>query len=78
MEIDPRLQVRIEVDPLSRGRRDPTAGEPLVLAVLLEPHTNPPAGQVHHGSTRWIFANRVELLEAIDAASVHAQQKDSK
>jgi hypothetical protein len=44
--------------------------------VVLDPTTDPPVGQVHHGSARWRFANRVQLLEAIDAAAKQAQRGD--
>ncbi len=40
----------------------------MLLVVLLHNERQPPAGQVRYGPATWRFANRVELLVAIDAA----------
>jgi hypothetical protein len=76
--IDPQIQVSIEQHALARDRPDQRADDLVTLAVVLKPETNPPAGEVRHGSSRWRFSNRVELLEAVDAASQKAQEKDSQ
>lgn len=47
-----------------------------LLAVVLEVRRDPPAGRVQMGSRQWRFANRVELLEAIDAAYARAMGVD--
>ena len=55
----------------TRPSQDPQrlpAGDWILLATVLEAGCEPPAGYVQHGSARWRFVNRVELLEAIDAA----------
>ena len=48
-----------------------------LLALVLDPASGPPAGQVQLGCTGWRFSNRVELLEAIDFARAHAVQAAS-
>jgi hypothetical protein len=50
---------------------------PALLALVLEPASEPPAGQVQLGCTGWRFSNRVELLEAIDFARERAVQAAS-
>jgi hypothetical protein len=72
---DPHVRVSVELSPAVSARPDLWAlvSHPVLLAVVLDPATDPPVGQVHHGSARWRFANRVQLLEAIDAASRQAQ-----
>jgi hypothetical protein len=70
------VRVSIELSPAACARRDlwGLVADPVLLAVVLDPATDPPVGQVHHGSARWRFANRVQLLEAIDAAARQAQR----
>ena len=50
----------------------------VLLAVLLDRDGEPPAGHVHHGALRWRFGNRVELLEAIDAACAIAVRETNQ
>ena len=61
--------------PLGQAR---TPGRSVMVAVLLDRDGEPPAGHVHHGALRWRFGNRVELLEAIDAACAIAAHETNQ
>jgi hypothetical protein len=73
MSSSTRIRLSVEITRLARfidvpDRKAASAERNVLLAVLLDRDGEPPAGHVHHGALRWRFANRVELLEAIDAA----------
>jgi hypothetical protein len=42
------------------------------ITIMMAVGGDPPAGEVQLGTQRWCFANRVEMLEAIDAACEQA------
>ena len=78
------LRVSIEMQSASASHPSESALSRLTLenpdtalvAVVLEVRREPPAGRVQVGSTEWHFGNRVELLEAIDAAYEQAIRPD--
>lgn len=70
-----RLRVSIALDRLAGSAAVDSAAGGVVLALLLEAEREPPAGYVQHGAARWRFVNRVELLQAIDAAYHHRKDR---
>jgi hypothetical protein len=73
----PRIRLTVEINRaapfmLAPEREAGPVDRHVLLAVLLDRNGEPPTGHVHHGAFQWRFGNRVELLEAIDAAGAIA------
>ena len=80
------LHVRVSIEMQSTSASHPSESalsqhtlenpDTALVAVVLEVRREPPTGRVQVGSTEWHFGNRVELLEAIDAAYEQAVGPD--
>jgi hypothetical protein len=70
--------VRVELENAGPAahRFDADTPAPAVLAVILALEKDLPSGEVQLGTLRWRFGNRVELLEAIEAAREEAVYAD--